>query len=225
MGVRQHFLAGVARQLSRPAGFRGRLVARGLNRGNRAAVEAAAEATRVAPGQVAADIGFGGGVGLPILLDRTQPGGQVPGDHGHGGHVHGVELSEAMLQRARKQHRDQVAAGSLSLHFGSLSALPLGDGSMDGVITVNTFYFVAELDQAVSELARVARPGGRAVVGVGDPDAMAKMPFTAYGFRLRPVDEVTSALLRAGFASVDHQRLGEGTEAYHLLVATMDEPS
>jgi SAM-dependent methyltransferase len=49
-------------------------------------------------------------------------------------------------------------------------------------ITVNTIYFVDDLDRACSELARVLRPGGRLVVGIGDPEAMARMPFSAYGF-------------------------------------------
>ena len=43
---------------------------------------------------------------------------------------------------------------------------------------------------AFGEIARTVRPGGRAVVGLADPEAMASMPFTAHGFRLRPVDDV-----------------------------------
>ncbi len=64
MAIKDRFTAGLARQLGRPEGLRGRLVGRGLNRGNRAVVTAAVAATGAGPGQVAADIGFGGGLGL-----------------------------------------------------------------------------------------------------------------------------------------------------------------
>jgi hypothetical protein len=40
----------------------------------------------------------------------------------------------------------------------------------------------------------VLNGSGRAVIGIGDPVAMSGLPFTAHGFRLRPVDEITTAL-------------------------------
>jgi arsenite methyltransferase len=86
-------------------------------------------------------------------------------------------------------------------------ALPLPDHCLDAAITVNTLYFVADLDTACTELARVLRPGGRLVVGIGGPEAMARMPFTAYGFTLRSVDDVIAVLRKAGFDLTDHQHL------------------
>ncbi|WP_328407826.1 hypothetical protein [Nocardia sp. NBC_00403] len=72
---------------------------------------------------------------------------------------------------------------------------------------------------ACAELARVVRAGGHLVIGIGDADAMAKMPFTAYGFTLRPVPEVIDALERAG-CSVTHHELPNPPIPHHLLVAT-----
>ncbi|MBA2446216.1 MAG: methyltransferase domain-containing protein [Nocardioidaceae bacterium] len=210
MGVRDKLRAELARQLGRPEGIRGRFVARGLNRGNRGTVAAAVDATGAEPGQTAADIGFGGGVGLPLLLARVLPGG----------HVRAVDLSETMLDRAQRMYREETLAGSLTLHAGSITALPLSENSLDAAITVNTIYFVADLGSAFTELTRVLRPSGRVVVGLGDPVAMAKLPFTSYGFNLRPVDEVIASLTKAGLTCVGHHRVGAKDEAYHLLVAT-----
>jgi arsenite methyltransferase len=98
---------------------------------------------------------------------------------------------------------------------GSSTALPLADNSLDAAITVNTVYFVPDLDTACVELARVVRLGGRLVIGIGD-DAMKKMPFTACGFTLRPVAEVIAA--RAG-CTVEHQQLPNPPIPHHLLVA------
>jgi arsenite methyltransferase len=101
-----------------------------------------------------------------------------------------------------------------------MTALPLPDHCLDAAITVNTIYFVADLDEACSELARVLRPGGRIVVGIGDPEAMARLPFTGYGFILRPVDDVIAALRTAGFDLTDHQHLDDIAIPHHLLVVT-----
>ncbi len=128
LGVRERFRAGLARQLGRPEGLRGRLVGLRLNKFNRGAVSAAVDATAVGPGQRAADIGFGGGVGLQLLLDRV----------GDAGHVDGVELSTTMLKAAERRYRAACAERRLTLHAGTLGELPLEDESLDGLITVNT---------------------------------------------------------------------------------------
>jgi SAM-dependent methyltransferase len=50
------------------------------------------------------------------------------------------------------------------------------DESLDGLITVNTIYFVSDLQPALAEIRRVLRPDARAVIAVGDPERMAKLP-------------------------------------------------
>ena len=215
MSIRDRLASGLASQLGHPDGLRGRLVARALNRANRGNVTSAVEATGLLPGQTAADIGFGGGVGLPLLLASVRPGGRV----------HGIDPSATVLDRARHAFRAETASGTLTLQPGSLTALPLSDACLDAAITVNTVYFVADLDLAFRELARVLRPAGRAVVGMGDPDDMARSPVTAHGFTLRPVEEVVASLARAGLATVERRRIGQGHDAMHLLVARRAQTS
>jgi SAM-dependent methyltransferase len=209
MNFRASLMAGWARQAGRPEGFKGRLAAVVLNRSNRTFVRAAVSAAGLRTGQSAADIGFGGGVGLGPLLNGV----------GRDGHVYGIDLSQTMVGRAQSRFADDIEAGRLVLQTGDLAALPLPDQSVDAVITVNTIYFVDDLERAFAELARVLRPAGRLVVGVGDPRAMEKMPFTAYGFTLRPVEDVAAVLHRAGFGDPRDERIGRGESAFHLLVA------
>lgn len=199
----------LARQLGHPRGPLGRLVGWSLNRGNRDVVAAAVNASRIGAGQVAADLGFGGGVGLGLLLDATGPDGQV----------HGVDRSEEMIAAARRRHPATVLAGRLVLHRAPGEDLPLLDSSLDALITVNTVYFVSDLDLLLGEVARVLRPGGRLVLGVGDPSRMARMPVTSHGFQLRPVDALAEALEAAGLPVEEHRRVGDGEDAAHLLVA------
>lgn len=90
----------------------------------------------------------------------------------------------------------QLDGGQLQLHQAVMDRLPLADASVDAVVSTNTIYFVRDLDAALSAVARVLRPGGRLALGVGDPEAMEKMPFTKHGFRLRPMSEVIDHLSR-----------------------------
>jgi arsenite methyltransferase len=211
VNLRRRLNAGLARQLGHPAGLAGRVVGRALNRGNRRVVSAAVDALAVPPGAAVADIGFGGGVGLELLLERV----------GDDGRVHGVDISAEMLDRASRRFRDAIAAGRLTLHHGSMTDPPFAAGQLDGIISTNTIYFVADLDGAFAALAAALKPSGRIVLGMGDPEAMRAMPFTPYGFTLRPVDDVVASLVRAGLALEEDRRVGHGQLPFHLLVAAV----
>jgi SAM-dependent methyltransferase len=208
MSVRAKMTAGVARQLRRPGGIAGYLVGAVMDRRNRRTITAAVDALSPAAGTVVADIGFGGGAGLELLLDRV----------GVAGRVHGIEVSTAMLNRAARRFRSELADGRLALHTASLTDLPLPNSSLDGAITVNTIYFIADLERALSELTRTLKPARRAVIGVADPDWMRTLPTTEHGFRLRPLSAITHAAADAGLILDDHRHVGHGPYPYHLLV-------
>jgi SAM-dependent methyltransferase len=208
LNVRRRVYSTIAGQLGHPSGLLGKGVALFLNQGNRSAIAAAVDVLSIDPGKTVADIGFGGGVGLPMLLKRV----------GESGTVYGVEISGEMLASAERRLSRNVGLGTLHLLRGSMTDLPLGDSALDAAITVNTVYFVPDLDLACAELARVLHPRGRLVVGIGDPEAMARMPFTSYGFTLRPPADVIAALKAAGLSLTEHRRLDKGPIPHHLLV-------
>jgi arsenite methyltransferase len=85
--LRERLLSTAAGQLSRPHGILSPLVARALNRGNERAIAAAVEAAEPPRGGVAADIGFGGGAGLQLLLDGICDDGVV----------HGIEIADDLF--------------------------------------------------------------------------------------------------------------------------------
>lgn len=183
-----------------------------LDRGNRKAVTASVDALALPPGGAVADVGFGGGVGLALLLERADPTTTV----------HGVEVSGEMLARAARRFGEPIAARRLVLHRASMTDLPFAPGSLDGVVTTNTIYFVEDLDRAFAELAGALKPSGRAVVGMGDPAAMAKMPVAPHGFRIRSVAEVADALGRAGLRVSGQRRIERGRFDFHVLIADRD---
>jgi ubiquinone/menaquinone biosynthesis C-methylase UbiE len=170
-------------------------------------VRNAAQALQTGEASVVADVGFGGGVGLNFLLNGVGPSGRV----------HGVEVSETMLSQAARRYRRDIVTGRLSLRSASMVELPFANGELDGLMTVNTIYFVADLDAAFVELARVTKSTGRLVIGLADPEVMAKLPFTGHGFHLRPVPDVIGALRSTGL-EVEHRQIGNDANAPHLLI-------
>jgi demethylmenaquinone methyltransferase / 2-methoxy-6-polyprenyl-1,4-benzoquinol methylase len=108
--------------------------------------QAAARATRLAPGEVAVDVACGTGA-LTRELEATAPGALVVG----------MDFSQEMLKRARPtQPSRYVAADALQL--------PLPDASVDVVTVAFGLRNLPEPGQGLLELRRVLRPGGRLVV-------------------------------------------------------------
>lgn len=106
------------------------------------------------------DIGCG-----PGFLTRDLAAGA-----GEEGSVLGLDQSEAMLEIAR-----QRCAGLEGVRFeqGDAVSLPLPDASIDLATSTQVLEYVAEVDRALAEIARVLRPGGRAVLLATDWRACA----------------------------------------------------
>jgi ubiquinone/menaquinone biosynthesis C-methylase UbiE len=199
----------LSKQLGNPSGLLGGVVAGKLNQRNAKSITAAVSTLQCTGGERVADVGFGGGLGLQLLLDAV----------GADGRVYGVEPSPSMVTRARKELASHVADGRLVLAEGTMGALPIGDGELDGWISLNTIYFIPRLEESAAELARVLASTGRGVLGVADPDWLGSQPFAEHGFIVRPVDEVV-ATFEAARLAVDVTTL-ESTASdvvYNLLV-------
>jgi ubiquinone/menaquinone biosynthesis C-methylase UbiE len=112
----------------------------------------------VAPGERVLDIGCGSGVVTRAIARRVVPGGRAVG----------VDSSPALLAFARQHAEEAGLADAIELHQGDCRKLPFGDGAFDASIAATVFAHVPGVEEAISEMIRVTRPGGR--VGVFDFD-------------------------------------------------------
>lgn len=94
---------------------------------------------------------------------------EIAEDIGQDGHVHAIDQSEAMLTLA-----EQRCSGisNITLSRADAVALPFADESFDAAVAVQVYEYLENLDTALAELARVLRPGGRAVVYDTDFDSL-----------------------------------------------------
>ena len=98
------------------------------------------------------DVGCGTGALCAAILERCAPAS-----------VAGVEPSAGFLQSAKGN-----LAGRAALHPGSATAIPLGDASVDVVVSGLVLNFVPEQRAALAEMARVARRRGTLAAYVWD---------------------------------------------------------
>ena len=110
------------------------------------------------PAERLLDIGSG-----PGLLARDMA--KTVGEQGR---VTGLDASEAMLALARDQCD---GLGQTEFVAGDATSLPFDDGVFDGVTCTQVYEYVEDVDTALHELARVVRPGGRAVIVDSDYDS------------------------------------------------------
>jgi ArsR family transcriptional regulator len=75
--------------------------------------------------------------------------------------VVGVDSSAAMLAAARRR---TAPLKNVELKRGAMEALPLEDASLDAAMLVLVLHHLAEPLRAILELARVLKPGGRALL-------------------------------------------------------------
>jgi ubiquinone/menaquinone biosynthesis C-methylase UbiE len=79
----------------------------------------------------------------------------------HVARVIAVDQSPAMLAAARKR---AARLPNLELLRGDLASLPIPDATCDAALLLLALTYVAEPQPAVDEMARILKPGGRAVV-------------------------------------------------------------
>jgi SAM-dependent methyltransferase len=183
----------LAAQLRRPSGLIGRLlVAPILNRRNASLNAAVLDALDLCATDSVLEVGFGGGALLSRILPVVSAGMVV-----------GVDFSQDMVDLCAARFASEMRAERLSLHCASVDALPLEDGAVGKVATVNTIYFWDDPARAAQELHRVISPGGRLVVGFAPRETLERLPVTEHGFAKYEAAEVRELLLSAGFDAVD----------------------
>jgi len=110
----------------------------------------------VPPEMQVLDVGTGTGFVAGILAEL-------------GYEVLGVDLSPAMLERARENLARLNVASRVSLREGTAEALNLPDASVEGIISRWVLWTLPEPERGIQEMARVLKPGGRLVIIDGQP--------------------------------------------------------
>lgn len=158
----------------------------------------AIDKAQAAEGETCADLGSGRGNDVLRLAEEV----------GVQGFVYGLDISEGMLKRARK-NAEKFDVGNVEFRQTTLEALPLEDQSLDLVISNCTINHADDKQAVWNEIYRVLKKGGRFVVSdiystapvpekfKNDPQAVAECWAGSV-----PRDEYMEQLFKAGFKDV-----------------------
>jgi ubiquinone/menaquinone biosynthesis C-methylase UbiE len=105
------------------------------------------------PGEVALDLGSGGG--LEVILAARQVGPN--------GFVYGLDMTDAMLATARR-NAEKAGVGNVSFLKGDIEAIPLPDQSVNVILSNCVINLAPDKGQVLTDAYRVLAPGGRLAV-------------------------------------------------------------
>jgi len=112
----------------------------------------------ITDGESVLDIGSGPGFLATALAEATGPTGKVVG----------VDISKQMVERAASK----ATQSWLSYHVADAAALPFENESFDVVVSTQVAEYVPDIEAFCSEVYRVLKPNGRALILATDWDAV-----------------------------------------------------
>jgi ubiquinone/menaquinone biosynthesis C-methylase UbiE len=162
-----------------------------------------------AAGERVLDIACGTGLATFAAARAVGPKGQVLG----------IDLSGRMVEAAEKRARD-LSLSNCSFSRMDAERLALPDGSFDLVLCALGLMYMPDAEQAVREMCRVLRPGGRVALAVWGQrancgwsalfpivDAEVSSEVCPLFFRLGEQDALARLCAGAGFEQVQQRRI------------------
>lgn len=104
------------------------------------------------------DIGCGTGVVTRALANRPDVSAKIIGN----------DYSPALVEVAQQRAEELKLTDKLEFHVGDIHKLDYEDNSFDVVIAHTVFSHISKPEQAIRELERVVKPGGRIAIFDGD---------------------------------------------------------
>jgi len=125
------------------------------------------------PGERVLDLGCGVGWATRIIARLVSDGPEGSGQ------VVGLDVADEMISRARAASRDFE---NILYVWGSAQKVPWQENYFDKVLSIESFYYYADQDQALNELFRVMAPNGKLLILIN--------LYTDNHYSLRWVDEL-----------------------------------
>lgn len=179
-----------------PMGRRGRVVAALMNKGHEALTLWGLTYVNFKSDYVILDVGCGGGQTISRLAQRA-----------FHGKVFGIDYSADMVVYSRKVNKKLIAENRVEIREGAVEKTGFPDNFFDLVTAIESYYFWPSLPEALREIRRVLKPGGRLLMvnemvkdGVYEVENAEMIEKTQV--RLVPLEEIRKIMQSVGFTNV-----------------------
>jgi arsenite methyltransferase len=167
---------------------------------------------RLREGETVVDLGSGGGLDVFLAAAKVGPSGRAIG----------IDMTAEMIELARRNAAKlEGGAANMEFHQATIDQLPLGDDTVDCVISNCVINLAPDKKAVFREIARVLKPGGR--LAVSDIALKRPLPPEVSGDVLAYVgciagaitlEEYRQGLVEAGFSEVMIVDSGADLNAY-----------
>lgn len=172
-------------QFAHPTGWLGNLVGTIMALKNRERNTWTISLLEIQPNDEILEIGFGPGWAIQQAAKLTP-----------NGHIHGIDLSQTMLDQAKKRNTSAIRNGQVTLQQGAEAPLPYADEKFNKIFSINSFQFWLKPMAGLNEVQRVLKPGGQIAITIQPMWAKTESEVQRVG------EELKSQLVQAGFKKV-----------------------
>jgi arsenite methyltransferase len=157
------------------------------------------------PGNRVLDLGCGAGWATRLLARS------VAGEN-QSGQVVGLDVSDEMIALAQASSREFA---NIQYIVGSAQQIPSPDNFFDRVLSVESFYYYSDQEQALEELFRVTAPGGGVFILINlyrdNPFSLQWVDKLKVPVEVRSSSEYVEMLKKHGFERVESMQVPDDT--------------
>lgn len=193
MGIIKKFF----NQTRKPEGLLGKMMLKGMNTGHAKMADwGMSSLTLIEPEEIL-EIGCGGGRNIDELL-KIYPSSKVTA----------IDYSPVSVEKAAAYNKEAIKKGRCLVKQGDVSSLDLPKEKFDLATAFETIYFWPGLEKCFGEVLDVLKDDGAFLIvneADGRDEALLKFEKIIEGMKCYTIEEIESALKKAGFAEVESE--------------------
>lgn len=191
MGLFKNFI----NQTRKPKGFLGKIMLKAMNGGHSKMADwGISQLNKISPAEIV-DLGCGGGRNAGELLKRY-PYATVTA----------IDYSPLSVKKTREYNKKMIESGRCIVQKGDVSDLTLEKGKYDLATAFETIYFWPGLEHCFSEVYKILKSNASFMIMNeldGNDEAGLKFEKIIEGMKIPTVQEIETALKKAGFSKVN----------------------
>jgi ubiquinone/menaquinone biosynthesis C-methylase UbiE len=177
---------------NKPAGFFGKILARGMAWGHASFYKNTAKVLGLQPDDKYLEIGFGSGLFIKKYAS-------------HVSRIAGLDYSRDMVKLASSINNNLIKSGRAEFKQGDVSSIPWNSDEFSVVVGIETFFFWPKPEAALREIFRVLAPRGRLVLEMAynrDDGRDHTKDIEKMNLKLYSSGEMRTLLEKCGFSGI-----------------------